>query len=153
MSIKKFYLLLPVFAVLAFGSVSFAQEFDREALKAELRAELKAELKKELMAEVKSEILNETKADVQRATEEAALGLKDVMKSDFKAELRAEIMEETKGDISSEIEKALAGSSIMGGMFKGVTVGGYLDTIYSYNLRQHGEDPDRTLGSSGLSNA
>ena len=46
MSIKKFYLWLPVIAVLAFGSVSFAQEFDREALKAELRAELKAELKK-----------------------------------------------------------------------------------------------------------
>lgn len=147
MSIKKFYLWLPVIAVLAFGSVSFAQEFDREALKAELRAELKAELKKELMAEVKSEILNETKADVQRATEEATLGLKDVMKSDFKAELRAEIMEETKGDISSEIEKALAGSSIMGGMFRGVTIGGFIDTNFMYNIRQAGET--RTTENQG----
>ena len=41
----KFYLLLPMIAVLAFGSVSFAQSTDNEALKAELRAELKAELK------------------------------------------------------------------------------------------------------------
>ena len=98
------------------------------------------------MAEVKSEILNETKADVQRATEEATLGLKDVMRSDFKAELRAEIMEETKGDISSEIEKALAGSSIMGGMFRGVTVGGFVDTMFSYNFRQHGEDSLENAG-------
>lgn len=152
MSKKKFYLWLPVIAVLAFGNVSFAQEFDRETLKAELRAELKAELKQELMAEVKSEILNETKADVQRATEEATLGLKDVMRSDFKAELRAEIMEETRGDISSEVAKTLSNNALFGGLFKGITVSGYLETIYTYNLRQHGEDSDRTL-SSGLSNA
>jgi hypothetical protein len=143
MSIKKFYLWLPVIAVLAFGSVSFAQEFDREVLKAELRAELKAELKKELMAEVKSEILSETKADVQRATEEATLGLKDVMRSDFKAELRTEIMEETRGDISSEIEKALGNTPLLGGMFRGVTVGGFIDANYMYNLRLHGDTASR----------
>jgi hypothetical protein len=28
----KFYLLLPMIAILAFGSVSFAQSFDKEAL-------------------------------------------------------------------------------------------------------------------------
>jgi len=49
----KLYLLLPMFAVLAFGSVSFAQSTDMEAMKAELRAELKAELKQELLAELK----------------------------------------------------------------------------------------------------
>ena len=66
----KFYLILPMLAVLAFGSVSFAQNIDKEALKAEIRAELKAELKKELLSEVKAE----TKAEVQEAT----LGLRDV---------------------------------------------------------------------------
>ena len=81
----KFYLLLPMLAVLAFGSVSFAQQIDKEALKAELRAELKAELKQELMAELKSE----TKAEVQEAT----LGLRDVLKTDFSDEIRAEIMQ------------------------------------------------------------
>jgi len=142
MSIKKFYLLLPVFAVLAFGSVSFAQEFDREALKAELRAELKAELKKELMTEVKAEILSETKADVQEAT----LGLRDVMRSDFKAELRAEIMEETRSDVSAEVAKALGDTPLLGGMFKGITVGGFVDTMFSYNFRQHGEDSTENAG-------
>ena len=104
----KFYLLLPMFAILAFGSVSFAQSTDMDAMKAELRAELKAELKQELMAELRSE----TKADVQEAT----IGMRDVIKADFKDEIRAEIMQE---DISSAVEDALAGSAIMGGLFKG----------------------------------
>jgi hypothetical protein len=128
-------------AVLAFGSVSFAQNIDKEALKAELRAELKAELKQELMAELKSE----TKAEVQEAT----LGLRDVLKTDFADEIRAEIMQE---DISGAVEEALAGSAIMGGLFKGTTVSGYLETIYTYNLRQNGEDSDFGL-TGGLSNA
>jgi hypothetical protein len=145
----KFYLLLPMFAVLAFGSVSFAQEIDKEALKAEFRAELKAELKKELLSELKeemkAEILSETKAEVQEAT----LGLRDVLRTDFADEIRAEIMQE---DISGAVEEALAGSAIMGGLFKGTTVSGYLETIFTYNLRQSGEDDD--FGAvSGLSNA
>ncbi|MGR3174035.1 MAG: outer membrane beta-barrel protein [Candidatus Scalindua sp.] len=148
MSKWKFYLFMPMFAVLAFGSVSFAQEFDRDAFKAELRAELKAELKKELLGEIKeeikAEILSETKAEVQ----EVSLGLRDVMRSDFKAELRAEIMEETRGDISSEIEKALAGSSILSGLFKGVTIGGFIDTNYLYNLRNHGEGSGAARGAA-----
>ncbi|MCP4323062.1 MAG: hypothetical protein GY787_14695, partial [Alteromonadales bacterium] len=57
----KVYLLLPMVAMLAFGSVSFAEDLDKAALKAELRSELKAELKAELMAELKSD----TKAEVQ----------------------------------------------------------------------------------------
>ena len=134
----KFYLLLPMLAVLAFGSVSFAQNIDKEALKAEIRAELKAELKKELLSEMKAE----TKAEVQEAT----LGLRDVMRTDFSDEIRAEIMQE---DISSAVEKALAGTAIGGGMFKGLTVGGFVDTMFSYNLRQAGEDATENAGDIG----
>ncbi len=141
MSKWKFYLLLPMFAVLAFGSVSFAQNIDKEALKAELRAELKAELMQELLAELKSE----TKASVQEAT----VGLRDVMRTDFADEIRAEIMQE---DISGAVEEALASSAIMGGIFSGATVSGYLETIFTYNLRQHGEDDDYGL-PGGLANA
>ena len=129
MSKWKFYLLLPMLAVLAFGSVSFAQEIDKEALKAELRAELKAELKQELMADLKSE----TKASVQEAT----VGLRDVLKQDFADEIRAEIMQE---DIAGAVEEALAGSAIMGGMFNGMTASGFIDTNFMYNLRHHGEN-------------
>ncbi len=120
----KFYLLLPMIAVLAFGSVSFAQSTD-----AELRAELKAELKAELLAELKSE----TKADIQEAT----VGLRDVLRADFKDEIRTEIMQE---DISSAVNDALAGSAILGGMFKGMTATGFIDTNFMYNLRNHGEN-------------
>jgi len=129
MSKWKFYLLLPMLAVLAFGSVSFAQQIDKEALKAELRAELKAELKKELLSEVRAE----TKAEVQEAT----LGLRDVLKTDFADEIRAEIMQE---DIAGAVEEALAGSAIMGGMFSGMTASGFIDTNFMYNLRHHGEN-------------
>ncbi len=146
MSKWKFYLLLPMFAVLTFGNVSFAQEFDRDALKAELRAELKAELKKELMADLRAE----TKADVQKATEEATLGLRDVMRSDFADEIRAEIMKE---DISSEIDKALEDTAILGGLFKGTTVTGFIDTNYMYNLRNHGEGYGGTRGSGSHTGA
>ncbi len=120
----KFYLLLPMIAVMAFGSVSFAQSTDVEAL----RAELKAELKAELLAELKSE----TKADIQEAT----VGLRDVLRADFKDEIRSEIMQE---DISSAVSDAIAGSAIMGGLFKGVTATGFIDTNFMYNLRNHGD--------------
>jgi hypothetical protein len=93
-----------------------------------LRAELKAELKQELLAELRSE----TKADIQEAT----VGMRSVLKADFKDEIRAEIMQE---DISSAVNDALAGSAIMGGLFKGVTVGGFMDVNYMYNFRNHGE--------------
>jgi hypothetical protein len=129
-------------AVLAFGSVSFAQEIDKEALKAELRAELKAELKQELMTELKSE----TKASVQEAT----LGLRDVMKADFAEEIRSEIMQE---NISGAVEEALAGSAIMGGMFNGATVGGFIDTNFMYNLRNHGEGRAGAQGAGTVNNA
>ncbi len=134
----KFYLLLPMIAVLAFGSISFAQSTDMDALKAEIRAELKAELKQELLAELKSE----TKADIQEAT----FGLRDVLRADFKDEIRSEIMQE---DISSAVNDALAGSAIMGGLFKGVTATGFIDTNFSYNLRKHGESTATGGGRNG----
>ena len=142
MSKWKFYLILPMLAVLAFGSVSFAQEIDKEALKAELRSELKAELKKELLGEMKGEL----KSDVQEAT----LGLRGVLRTDVADEIRSEIMQE---DIAGAVEEALADSAIMGGLFKGTTVSGYLETIFTYNLRQAGEDPDFGLAGTGLANA
>jgi len=128
----KLYLLLPMIAVLVIGSVSFAESTDMEALKAELRAELKAELKQELMAELKSE----TKADIQEAT----IGLRDVLKADFKDEIRTEIMQE---DISSAVSDAIGASSILGGLFKGTTVTGFIDTNFMYNLRNAGEKANR----------
>jgi len=137
----KFYLLLPMLAVLAFGSVSFAQEIDKEALKAEIRAELKAELKQELMADLKSE----TKAEVQEAT----LGLRDVLRTDFADEIRSEIMQE---DIAGAVEEALAGSAIMGGMFKGMTASGFIDTNFMYNLRHHGENNDSSRNKNDILN-
>jgi hypothetical protein len=137
----KFYLLLPMIAVLAFGSISFAQSTDMETLKAELRAELKAELKRELLAELKSE----TKADIQEAT----VGLRDVLRADFKDEIRTEIMQE---DISSAVQDALAGSAIMGGLFKGVTIGGFIDTNFMYNLRNAGEGRGTLGGATTTTN-
>ena len=121
----KFYLLLPMIAVLAFGSVSFAEDLDKEALKAEIRAELKAELKAELMAELR----NETKVEVQEAT----LGLRDVLKADFRDEIRSEIMQETVKARTADY------SGILGGLFKGTTVTGFIDVSYMYNFRNHGE--------------
>jgi len=137
----KLYLLLPMIAVLAFGSVTFAQSTDMDELKAELRAELKAELKQELMAELK----NETKADIQEAT----VGLRSVLSADFKDEIRSEIMQE---DISSAVEEAIAGSAIMGGLFKGTTVSGFIDTNFLYNLRNHGENASGNRNANGIVN-
>ena len=118
-------------AILAFGSVSFAQSIDKEALKAEIRAELKAELKQELMAELRSE----TKADVQEAT----LGMRNVITADFRDEIRSDIMQE---EVRSTVAECLAGDGcggILGGLFKGTTVTGFLDVNYMYNFRNHGE--------------
>ena len=128
-------------AVLAYGSVSFAQEIDKEALKAEIRAELKAELKQELMADLKSE----TKAEVQEAT----VGLRDILRTDFADEIRSEIMQE---DIGAAVEEALAGSAIMGGMFKGMTASGFIDTNFMYNLRHHGENNDSSRNKNDVVN-
>jgi hypothetical protein len=123
----KIYLLLPMIAVLAFGSVTFAQNIDKEALKAELRAELKAELKSELLAELR----NETKAEVQEAT----VSMRDVLRADFRDEIRSEIMQESK----IRGQETEGWMETLGGMFKGTTVTGFVDVSYVYNFRNHGE--------------
>ncbi|MCP4266059.1 MAG: hypothetical protein GY777_10880, partial [Candidatus Brocadiaceae bacterium] len=138
----KVYLLLPMVAMLAFGSVSFAEDLDKAALKAELRSELKAELKAELMAELKSD----TKAEVQEAT----VGLRDVLKADFRDEIRSEIMQEAVR-AATACQAGDDCSGILGGLFKGTTVTGFIDTNYMYNFRNHGEFPNRA-GASGNRN-
>jgi hypothetical protein len=85
--------------------------------------------------------------------------LKKELKSELKAELLREMPEPTaapevsESAISDAVSRALGESGIMSGLFKGTTVSGYLETIFTYNLRQHGEDSDRTLAGTGLSNA
>ncbi len=129
MSRKKGYLLLPILAVFAFsfGSVSFAQAVDREAIKAELKEELKAEL----LEEIRAEMLNEAQASVQKATEE--------VKINFKEEIRSEVMEETSAGLKEQVMGWMEESPLMSGMFKGITATGFIDVSYMYNLRNHGE--------------
>ncbi|MCP5005823.1 MAG: outer membrane beta-barrel protein [Planctomycetes bacterium] len=133
---RKFMLFLPLIAVLvlSLGSVSFAQEAGREAMKAELKEELKAELLEEMRQEMLEEVAVETRADVQRAAREAAFGYRD--------ELRAEVIEQSRSaqtaTIRSEVARWVDESPFMS-MFKNVTAAGFLDTNYMYNLRNHGE--------------
>ncbi len=133
---RKFMLCLPLIAVLvlSLGSVSFAQEAGREAMKAELKEELKAELLEEMRQEMLEEVAVETRADVQRAAREAAFGYRD--------ELRAEVIEQSRSEqtasIRSEVARWVDESPFMS-MFKNVTASGFIDSNYMYNLRNHGE--------------
>ncbi len=151
----KSYLWLPIFAILAFSSMSFAQDIDREELKAEiiqavitvLKSETKDDaqkeaLKAEIMQEVMALLKNETKAEVQEAT----LGLRDVLRSDIQSDISAKIMEETD-DLSLQMEENLANSTIVGGVLKGVTAGGFIDINFMYNLRLHGDSENRENAS------
>ena len=144
---KRVYLLLPIFFAFAFfaGRISYADVdvpapskpaagIDREALKAELKKELKAELIEELRAEM----LSEARADIQRATEEATAGIAERAAEEASAGLKA--------DIASQVSNALEETGILGGMFKGTTVGGFIDVNYMYNLRNHGEGSGGTRG-------
>ncbi|MFQ5713700.1 MAG: outer membrane beta-barrel protein [Candidatus Scalinduaceae bacterium] len=129
MKVRKVYLYLPLFAAFAIfaGSMLYADVdvpaaskptaggrasagIDREALKAELKAELKEELR--------AEMLDQAKADIQRATEEATAS--------------------ATANISSQVSSALEESGILSGMFKGTTVGGFIDTDFSYNFANRG---------------
>ncbi len=156
----KFYLWLPIFVILASGSMSFAQDIDKEELKAEiiqavitvLKSETKDDaqkgaLKAEIMQEVMALLKNETKDEVQEAT----FGLRDVLRSDFKSDIRSEIMEETD-DLSLQMEEILAHSTILGGLFKGVTAGGFIDINFMYNLRLHGDSESRENASPSAVN-
>ncbi len=152
----KFYMWLPIFALLVFSSISIAQDIDREELKAEIIqaviTALKSEttndaqqraLKAEIMQEVEALLKNETKAEVQEAT----LGLREMLRSDFKSDIKAELMEGTD-DLSLQMEEILEHSTILGGLFKGVSVGGFMDINFLYNLRLHGDSPTRDNASA-----
>ncbi len=147
---KKSLLYLPLFAVLvlSLGSVSFAQEATREAMKAELKEELKAELLEEIRQEMLQEVAVETKADVQRAAREATIG--------FREELRTEIIEQSRtaqtSSIRSEIRKWAEESPFLSA-FKDVTLSGFVDVNYLYNFDLHGDAATRqnslTTGANG----
>jgi hypothetical protein len=74
--------------------------------------------------------------------------LKAELKREIKAELAAERVaappappapEISESAISSAVSKALDDNGLLGGLFKGVTAGGFIDVNYMYNLRNHGE--------------
>ncbi len=81
--------------------------------------------------------------------------LKAELKREIKAELAAERAPVSKpygeAEAQSAISSALEESGILSGLFKGTNVSGYLETIFTYNLRQSGEDDVRT--GVGLGNA
>ncbi len=95
-------------------------------------------------------------ADVDVVAEGGKVSTVDLaaLKAELKREIKAELAaERAPAPVSKPYGEApREETALMSGLFKGVTVGGYLETIFTYNLRQHGEDDDRTL-SSGLSNA
>ncbi|GJQ60047.1 MAG: hypothetical protein D8M57_17350 [Candidatus Scalindua sp. AMX11] len=147
---KKFTLCLPLCAVLvlSFGSVVFAQETSRDALKAELKEELKAELLEEIRQEMLQEVAVETKSNIHRATREATIG--------FREELRSEIIEQSRtaqtSSIRSEIRKWAEESPFLSA-FRDVTLSGFVDVNYLYNIETHGDTAQRqnslTTGADG----
>ena len=79
MNRKRIYLLLPVFAILAFsfGSVSFAKDVDEKDLKAESKPTLTAEIKEESGKKISKVV----KADVRKPTEKATVSAKEESKA------------------------------------------------------------------------
>lgn len=147
---RRVMLYLPFFAVLvlSLGSISFAQETSREAMKAELKEELKAELLEEIRQEMLQEVAVETKADVQRAAREATIG--------FREELRTEIIEQSRSARTSEVSSGIAKwaeESPFLSAFKDVTLSGFVDVNYMYNFDTHGDTQFRqnslTTGANG----
>ncbi len=128
---KKFYLFLPLFAAFSIfaGSMLYADvdvpAVSKPAAGVDMEA-LKAELKSELMEELRAELLSEARVDIQRATEEATAS--------------------ATANISSQVSSALEESGILSGLFKGTTVSGFVDTMFSYNFRQHGEATSENNG-------
>ena len=83
--------------------------------------------------------------------------LKAELKREIKAELAAERAPVSKpygeAEAQSAISSALEESGILSGLFKGTTVGGFIDTNYMYSLRNHGEGTGGTrAGSDGGGN-
>jgi hypothetical protein len=132
---KIVYLFLPFFIAFA-GGISYADvDVPAEVRKAaptvapkaaptvapvNMEA-LKAELKRELRAELAEEIKREIRAEMPREIAPAPAP------------------EVPQSAIDSAVSKALDESGILSGLFKGTTVGGFIDVNYMYNLRNHGE--------------
>ena len=160
---KRVYLLLPIFFAFAFfaGRISYGdvdvpevkklvQQVDREALKAELKKELRAEL----MEELRAEMLNAARVDAQNAAREAT----EEIRSEARADAQRAAEEATAGikdNMAAYVSKALEENGVLGGLFKGTTVGGFIDVNYMYNLRNHGEGAggDRTGTAAANENA
>ena len=143
---KRVYLCLSVIAAMAFLplNASFAEDLNREVLKAELKKELKAELADEIAAEIRAELKAEMKKEarvtVQRASREARFGLKE--------ELKSEIMADTETDIKSQLAEMVKESPLISAL-KGVNISGFVDTNYFYNFRLHGDEGARQNALSG----
>jgi hypothetical protein len=61
----------------------------------------------------------------------------------------AVVPEVSERAISSAVSQAIEESGVLGGLFKGTTVSGYLDTMFSYNFRQSGEATSENNGDIG----
>ena len=81
---------------------------------------------------------------VSRVSTVDLAALKAELKREIKAELAAERAPVSKpyGEVAAAIEEHGA----LTGLFKGTTVSGFLDTMFSYNLRQHGEATSENNG-------
>ncbi len=132
---KKVYLFLPLFAAFAIfaGSMLYADvdvvaEGGRAAAPA--AGIDRAALKAEIMEEIRGEMLSTARAEMQRAT----------------------VPEVSQSAISSAVSSAMEESGVLGGLFKVTTVGGFIDTNYLYNLRNHGEGTGGTRTGGGGGN-
>ncbi len=117
---KKVYLFLPLFAAFAIfaGSMLYADvDVVAEGGKAAAGID-RAALKAEIMEELRAEMLSTARAEIQSAT----------------------VPEVSQAAISSAVSSALEESGILGGLFKGTTVSGFIDTNFMYNLRNSGEN-------------
>ncbi len=113
---KKGCLFLPLFAAFAIfaGSMLYA---DVDVV-AQGGGVDRAALKAEIMEELRAEMLSTARAEIQSAA----------------------VPEASQAAISSAVSSALEESGILGGLFRGITVGGFIDTNYLYNLRHHGDN-------------
>ncbi|HDY66828.1 hypothetical protein LCGC14_1420850 [marine sediment metagenome] len=131
MKSKKACLFLPLFAAFAIfaGSMLYADvDVVAEGGRAKAAAGIDREaLKAEIMEELRAEMLSTARAEIQSAA----------------------VPEVSQAAISSAVSSALEESGILAGMFKGTTIGGFIDTNYLYNLRNHGEG----AGGGGNRNA
>ncbi len=115
---KQVYLFLPLFAAFAIfaGSSMLYADVAAEGGKAAAGID-RAALKAEIMEELRAEML-----DAARAEREVVV-----------------VPEVSQSAINAAVSSALEENGVLGGLFKGTTVGGFIDVNFLYNLRNHGE--------------